>query len=136
MYPYSILAVDCEMCNLNVLKRTFRHEYDFYSASSSEDALIIMEDKHIDIVMADDCISDMTGMEFLTRIRQRHSDTIRIILTTYIDKQVLADAMDMGYIHGYIEKPWRPEEIKAIVRETLKAYGHTGINSEYAQEVF
>ena len=120
MASYGILAVDCEVCNLNALERTFRRGYHFFSATNSEDALAILEQNDIALIISDHRTPGMDGVEFLKRASQKHPDTIRMILTAYIEERLLLNAMDMGYIYKCIAKPWKPEEVKAIVETALK----------------
>lgn len=129
MKQYSILAVDSEVCNLNALKRTFRREYGFFSTVNREDALAVMEDRHIDIVIAYDLLSGMTGVELMEEITQKHPDTVRIIFAAYFDKG-FTDAINMGYIHRYILMPWSPDEVKAIVRQEIEAHEITRATRE------
>jgi CheY-like chemotaxis protein len=124
---YNILVVDDEVANinalertLNALKRTFGHEYHIFSATSGEDALAIMEQNDIGFIIADQRMPGMTGVEFLERTLQEYPDTIRIILTAYTDEKLLMDAINRVHVHGYISKPWEPEEILAILREGLR----------------
>ena len=116
---YNILIVDDEVVNLNALKRTFRKEYNVFSAISAEDAMSIMEQNDIDLIIADDNVLGITGLELLEKTSQEYPDTIRIILTTRADQKLIIDAIDIGYVHGYITKPWEPEEAKAIIKEWL-----------------
>ena len=120
MFPvelYNILVVDDEVSNLNALARTFRSEYDVFLATSGKDALNIMKQKHIDFIIADHRMPGMTGIELLEEVRRKYPGTIRIILTAYTDENLLMDAISMGHVHSYITKPWKPEEIKFIVRQ-------------------
>jgi CheY-like chemotaxis protein len=121
---YNILVVDDEVNNLNALERTFRREYNVFSATRGEDALSIMEQNDIVIIITDQRMPGMTGVELLEKTAQKYPDTVRIILTAYTDAdgKLLMDAVSMGYVHSYIAKPWEPEEVKAAVRESIEAY--------------
>jgi signal transduction histidine kinase len=116
MSTYNILLVDDEVSNLNALERTLKREYGIFSATNGKDALSIMEQNHIDLIIADHRMPGMTGVEFLEKAWRRHPDTIRIILTAYTDQKLLMDAVNTVHAHGYLTKPWDPEEIKAIIR--------------------
>ena len=125
MNSHNILVVDDEMVSLNALERTFRREYNVFSATNGKDALSIMEQNDIALVITDHRMPGMTGVEFLEKTSRRHPNTIRIILTGYMDDKPVMDAVSTGYVHDCIGKPWEPEKMKAIVREGIEAYKAT-----------
>ncbi len=124
MASYNILLVDDELQSLRALARTLRREYSLFTTSNGEEALSIMEQNEIALIITDQRMPDMTGIELLAKIRQKHPNTIRMILTAYaaIDKKLLVDAINVGNVFGYLTKPWEPEEIRAIVREGIETY--------------
>ena len=122
MYLYNILVVDDEECNLRSLKRTFRREYNVFSAVNGNDALNIMEENDIALVITDNNMPGMTGPELLAKTSLKCPNAIRIILTGYTDEKAIKTAINKGQIHRYIAKPWEPEEIKSVVRQGIAAY--------------
>jgi CheY-like chemotaxis protein len=124
MDTYSMLIVDDEVINLSALKRTFRGQYSIFSATNGEDALSLMEQNDITIIIADNRMPGITGIQLLEMFARKYPDTIRIILTAYadVDQQLLMDAVSMGYVHSYITKPWEPEEMQVVVREGIESY--------------
>jgi len=130
---HNILVIDDEVNNLRALERTFRHEYNVFSADSGENALSIMEQNDIAVIIADHDMPGMTGVEFLEKTWQKHPDTIRIILTERSDEKLLMDAINMGHVYSYIIKPWEPEEIKAIVKGGIEAYEKTRVSRESSE---
>ena len=130
MDTYNILIVDDEVSNLNALERTFRHEYNVSSATSGKDALVIMDQKDISLIVADHRMPGMTGVEFLERTLTKYPDTIRMILTAYSNEELLMDAINTGHVYSYINKPWESEEIKTVIKNGLKAYEITRTSRE------
>jgi len=116
---HNILVVDDDMSNLNALKRALRREYNVFLATNGQDALSIMEQNDIDLIIADHRMPGMTGMELLEKILQKHPDIIRIVLTAYADERLFMDAINIVHAHGLISKPWEPEEIKAIAKKWI-----------------
>jgi signal transduction histidine kinase len=114
---YNILVVDDEVSSLNALERALRREYTVFSATSGEDALAIMEERHIDLIIADYRMPGMTGVELVEKALEKYPNTIRVILTAYTNENLLMDAINMIRVHGYLAKPWEPEEIKALIRK-------------------
>lgn len=127
---YNILVVDDEEGSLNALERTLRDDYNVFLARNGEEALAIMEENDIALIIADHRMPGMTGVEFLEKTLQKYPDAIRVILTAYTDEKVLMDAINMGRVYSYATKPWEPKEIKAIVREGLEAYEVTRSSRE------
>ena len=125
MSLHSILVVDDERVILNTLKRTFRREYNVFSALNGEDALCIMERNDIALIIADHLMPDMTGTELLKKTSQRYPNTIRIILSAYPDEKPFMDAVNTGHVHRYITKPWELEEVESAVREEIQTYETT-----------
>jgi class 3 adenylate cyclase/CheY-like chemotaxis protein len=117
--PHNILIVDDEVSNLNALERAFRDDYNVFSVTNGKDALAIMEEKDMALIIADHRMPGMTGVEFLEKASQEYPDTTRILLTAYTDEKLLMDAINMGHVHSYITKPWELDEIRSIVAEHL-----------------
>jgi CheY-like chemotaxis protein len=122
---YNILLVDDEVSSLNALRRTLRREYNIFTATNGEDALAIMEQNDIAVIIADHLMPGMTGVEFLERASQKYPETVRILLTGYDKKEVLMDAINTGHVNSYIAKPWEPGELISIVREGIEVYERT-----------
>ncbi len=122
MDPYSILIVDDEIGNLNALERAFRREYNVFSATNGEDALSIVEQNNIALIVTDHYMPGMTGVEFLEKTRQNYPNIIRIMLTAYSDERTLTDAINRGHVYSFITKPWDPSEVKDVVKQGLEAY--------------
>ena len=125
---YNILVVDDEVANLSALERTLRalkqtfgHDYNIFSATNGKDALEIMAKHDVGFIIADQRMPGMTGVEFLEKTLVLYPDTVRIMLTAYTDEQLLMDAINKVHVHGYISKPWEPEEILALLREGLES---------------
>ena len=122
MNTHNILAIDDEVSNLDALEQVFNPEYNVFSATNGEDALTIMEQKDIALVLADQRMPGMTGVELMEKTWQKYPDITRIILTGYADERVLMDSINMGHVYGFITKPWEIKEIVETVREGIEVY--------------
>jgi response regulator RpfG family c-di-GMP phosphodiesterase len=113
----SILYVDDEENNLISFKATFRLKYNVFIAISGADAIDILEKNLIHVIITDQRMPNMTGVEFLEKVIEKFTDPIRILLTGYTDMNAVVDAINKGKIFHYLTKPWNEEELdKTIAR--------------------
>lgn len=118
----SILYVDDEMNNLISFKATFRVKYRVFTAISGNDALKILEQEKIHIIVTDQRMPEMTGVEFLERVLEKYTDPIRILLTGYADMSAVIDAVNKGKIFHYLTKPWNEEELSATIERAYEVF--------------
>lgn len=119
---HDILVVDDEVDNLDLLKRTFRREYNVFTANSAMDALKILETREFAVIISDQRMPEMTGVELFQKASERYPQTIRILLTGYTDINALVDAINMGHVYRYVTKPWSREEIVMTVKRAVEHY--------------
>jgi len=119
---YRILAVDDEPANLHLLRRTFRQDYEVELAESGAAALEILRQHPVDIIITDQRMPGMSGVDLLVESRLIYPDAVRMILTAYTDVKDIIDSINKGYIYRYILKPWSPEDLKVTVTRALDHY--------------
>lgn len=117
-----ILYVDDEEHNLFSFKSVFRIKYQVYTAISGEEALKIMAEKPIDIIITDQRMPNMTGVEFLEQVIEKFPDPMRILLTGYTDMNAVVDAVNKGKIFHYLTKPWNEEELDKTISQAYSVY--------------
>lgn len=115
-----VLYVDDEENNLISFKATFRLKYKVFTALSGDEALKILEAQQVHIIITDQRMPNMTGIEFLEKVLDKHTDPIRILLTGYADMGALVEAVNKGQIFHYLTKPWSEEELEQTIE---RAYG-------------
>lgn len=123
---HSILCVDDEVDNVDSLERLFRKKYQVFKATSGREALRILEDNDISLILTDQRMPGMTGVELLARSLESHPDAVRILLTGYTDIESVISAINAGHVYRYVTKPWDPVDLanavdKAIERHELSA---------------
>ncbi len=118
----NILYVDDEINNLMSFKATFRLKYKVLTAASGSDALEVLAKNDIDIVITDQRMPGMTGVEFLEQVRAANPDLMRILLTGYTDVGALIDAVNKGKIFHYLSKPWSEEELDNTIQRAFTEY--------------
>lgn len=118
-----LMVVDDESDNLDLLYRTFRRDFQVFKAESALKALQILEQEgEMCIIISDQRMPKMSGIEFLSRTVEQFPDTIRIVLTGYTDVEDLVSAINTGKVFKYITKPWNPDELKTVVQQAAETY--------------
>lgn len=118
----SVLYVDDEENNLISFKATFRLKYKIYTALSGMDAMQIVEQHPIDIIITDQRMPQMTGVEFLEEVIKVNPDPMRILLTGYADMSAVVDAVNKGKIFHYLSKPWSEQELDETIQKAYEVF--------------
>ncbi|MEL6590672.1 MAG: histidine kinase, partial [Bacteroidota bacterium] len=122
MKKYRILYVDDESDNLFAFKAVFRRSYEIHTALNGNEALEMAENMHFDLVISDQRMPVMTGVELLGQLKERFPNTLRMVMTGYSDLQSIIDAINQGQIYHYISKPWKADELKLVLDKALETY--------------
>lgn len=131
-----ILCVDDEPNVLNALKRLFLDEdYTILIAPSGQDGLKILEQEHVQLVISDYRMPVMNGVEFLSKVRNKWPDTVRIVLSGYADAASIVAAINEGQIYKFIPKPWNDDELKITISTAIERYFLFKKNLELAEEL-
>ncbi len=117
-----ILYVDDEENNLISFKATFRLKYNIMIAVSADAAMKILETKPVEIIITDQRMPNMTGIEFLEKVIEKYPDPIRILLTGYADMNAVIDAVNKGKIYHYLSKPWSEQELEETIKKAFEVY--------------
>ncbi|WP_088278843.1 response regulator [Ideonella sp. A 288] len=112
-----VLFVDDEERIVNLLRIMFRANFEVFTATSGDAALKIIDAHDIQVVVSDQRMPGMTGIELLSAVRQRSPATMRILLTGYSDLAAIVGSVNDGEVFRFANKPWNNEEIKATVAE-------------------
>jgi len=118
---YQVLFVDDEPRVTSALKAIFRREYDVYIANSGAEALKVLARHKIDVILSDQRMPGMLGNELLAKVTKAFPQTMRILLTGFMDKQAIVDSINDGEIYRFINKPWRNDDIREVVAEAALA---------------
>ena len=120
--PINILYVDDEVHNLKAFQATFRRSFTIFLAESAEEALVILKQQDIHIIITDQRMPVMTGIEFLESILTDFPDPIRFLLTGYSDLNAVIDAINIGQVYLYATKPWSEEELKNNIIRAFEVF--------------
>jgi DNA-binding NtrC family response regulator len=119
-----ILFVDDEIKILKSLKRLFRDtEYEIVTTESPQEALEIMKEKEIGLVVSDMRMPAMDGYEFLTKVKEINPNLPRIILSGYSDKGILLKALEENVAMAYLLKPWKNDELVEVMKDIFRGKG-------------
>ncbi len=118
----SILYIDDEHINLLAFRANFRREYEVFTAVSGIEGKALIEQNDIKIVVADQRMPKMTGIQFFEWIKEDHPNTIRILLTGFTDVSAVVDAINKGQVYSYISKPWDEEELRGTFEKAFKEH--------------
>jgi sigma-B regulation protein RsbU (phosphoserine phosphatase) len=117
-----ILYIDDEEDNLTVFYSTFRRHYEVHLAHSGREGLELMQKHQIQVVIADQRMPEMTGIEFLEKIIPEYPDCIRMVLTGFSDVEAIIQAINKGRVYRYITKPWNKDGLKITIDQALETY--------------
>ncbi|APW38071.1 hypothetical protein RD110_13430 [Rhodoferax koreense] len=132
----TLLVVDDEENIVAALRRLLRAEgWLVLSASSAEQALQLLARHEVDVILSDQRMPGMTGVELLRRARQLYPDTIRLVLSGYTELQSITDAINEGAIYKFLAKPWDDEQLRAHLREAFALKEMTDQNHHLKQEL-
>lgn len=119
---YNLLIIDDEVEITKALTRQFRKEYNVFSANNAEDGFLIMEKEKIQVVLSDQRMPGLTGIDFFSRIKDKYPDALKLILTGYTDIEAVIGAINEGQVFRYVTKPWNPDELDSIIKEAFEKY--------------
>ena len=115
-----LMVVDDERDNLDLLYRTFRREFQVFRADGAMRALEILEaEGEMAIIISDQSMPEMSGLQLLGKTSDTFPDTVRILLTGYSEDALDGEAEN---VFKCISKPWHPEELKAVIKEAAEIY--------------
>jgi signal transduction histidine kinase/CheY-like chemotaxis protein len=122
MEKEKILYIDDEIENLEGFEFTFMNNYEIFTAQNASKGLKILEENSIKVVICDQRMPEITGVDLLKIIKEKFPDSVRIILTAYADLENAVDAINKGEIFRYLSKPWNKNDLKATIENALETY--------------
>jgi response regulator RpfG family c-di-GMP phosphodiesterase len=136
MSEKTVLCVDDENHILQSLKRLLRREgYRLLTAASGREGLEMLQIETVQLVISDQRMPEMTGVEFLEKVKERHPDVVRVVLSGYADAALIVDAVNEGGIYRFLTKPWNDEDLKIAIRQCLAHYDIMTQNQEMTEQI-
>ncbi len=125
-----VLYVDDESVNLTAFKASFRRDFEVFVALSGPEAMEILEKQDMEVIITDQRMPEMSGVEFLEKVIPLHPEPIRILLTGYTDIQAVIDAINKGQVYHYITKPWDESQLRNIIHKAYEVFALRRENKE------
>jgi response regulator RpfG family c-di-GMP phosphodiesterase len=119
---HPILLVDDEPEILFSLQGLLRREFELFTANSGKEALEILAQHPIHVVMTDQRMPELTGAELVGRIKEEYPNAIRIVFTGYADIKAVIECINRGGLYRYITKPWDPDELVEVLHQAAAQY--------------
>ncbi|MBX2843360.1 MAG: response regulator [Flammeovirgaceae bacterium] len=119
---YNILYLDDEESNLRIFRAAFKQFFKIFIAKSGMEGLEVLKENEIHLIITDQRMPKMTGVEFLEKILHEYPEPVRIILTGFSDIEDIIRALNKCGIYRYIVKPWNREEMKLTIDKALETY--------------
>jgi serine phosphatase RsbU (regulator of sigma subunit) len=132
---FNILYLDDEASNLRVFRATFKKFYNVFTAENTQEAFEVLEQNDIHLVVSDQRMPEMTGVQFLEIVAKKYPDIIRIILTAYADTQDIIYAVNRVGIFRFLTKPWDEEDVRAALDNGLERYALKAENLQLLDEL-
>lgn len=117
---HTLLCVDDELDNVDALERLFRRTYKVLKATSGLEALDLLKQEPVSIIISDQRMPHMSGVQFLSESRAYAPDAIRILLTGYTDIESVIEAVNTGEVYRYMTKPWDPVDLTNTVQKAIE----------------
>src|SRR4051794_6959945 len=119
---YTVLAVDDEPDNLNVIRYSFKRSHPLLFAKSGAEAMTLLEKHPVAAIVSDQRMPAMTGLELLGKARQVRPDTVGVLLTAYGDVPMLAQAINSGLVYRYVQKPFEAADLGSAIRQAVERH--------------
>src|SRR5438105_13114286 len=119
---YKIMIVDDESVNLRTLERLFRRDHQVLLGQSAAEALTLLEQHVVALLIADQRRPEMTGIELMKKTVALRPHMVKILLTGYTDVGALIEAINCGLVYRYLTKPWNNDDLRITVGRALEHY--------------
>ncbi|WZO97737.1 response regulator [Isosphaeraceae bacterium EP7] len=130
---HTLLVVDDEPDVCDSVHNLLRREFRVLTANDAREGVRIMQEEEVHIIMTDQRMPRVTGVELLKLIKAGHPKAVRMLFTGFADLESIIDAINQGHIYQFLKKPWQPEELIDAVRQAAAEYDRLVCNGEQGQ---
>jgi len=115
-----VLFVDDEQRVLNSMRVMFKREYNLHLTTSGKEALDLVKSTQVDVVVSDQRMPEMEGVDLLERIKESSPRSVRILLTGYADLDAIEGSINRGEVFRFLTKPCSPEDLRETIRQAVE----------------
>jgi response regulator RpfG family c-di-GMP phosphodiesterase len=119
---YTLLIVDDEPDVCDSVHDLLRREFRVLKAHSGQEGFRLMQEEEVHIIMTDQRMPQVSGVELLTKVKARNPQAVRMLFTGYADLESIIAAINQGHVYQFLKKPWQPEELADAVRQAAVEY--------------
>jgi DNA-binding NtrC family response regulator len=119
---HCLLIIDDEPNVCDSVHDLLRREFRVLKAHSAQEGYQIMQEEEVHIIMSDQRMPQVTGVELLAKVKSKYPQAVRMLFTGFADLESIIAAINQGHIFGFLKKPWQPEELEAAVRQAAAEY--------------
>jgi two-component system response regulator AtoC len=132
---FPVVVVDDEEDNLDAFRFAFRKSFQLHYALGGQAGLELLDRVDAAVVVSDQRMPQMSGIEFLRRVKEKRPDAIGLLLTAYADIPVLVEAINSGAVERYVQKPWDSKELAAILRQGIRSFATVRENKKLREQL-
>ncbi len=132
---HTLLVVDDEADVGDSVHDLLRREFKVLRARNADEGLKLMRENEVHIIMTDQRMPKVTGVELLRSIRAGHPQAIRMLFTGYADLDSVIAAINQGHIFKFLKKPWQPEDLEQAVHEAAAEYDRLVENADMMERL-
>lgn len=127
---HCLLIVDDEPNVCDSVHDLLRREFRVLKAHSADEGYRIMQEEEVHIIMSDQRMPQITGVELLTKVKSRYPQAIRMLFTGFADLESIVAAINQGHVFQFLKKPWQPEELESAVRQAANEFERLSLAAE------
>ena len=127
---HCLLIVDDEPNVCDSVHDLLRREFRVLKANSAEEGYQLMQEEEVHIVMSDQRMPQISGVELLTKVKSRYPHAIRMLFTGFADVESIIAAINQGHVFQFLKKPWQPEELETAVRQAAAEFDRLSQTAE------
>ena len=132
---HTLLVIDDEMDVCDSVHDLLRREFRVLKARSADEGMQLLANNEVHIIMTDQRMPKVTGVELLTRAFRGNPQAIRMLFTGYADLESIIQAINQGHIFKFLKKPWQPDELEHAVREAAAEYDRLVAQAEMMEHL-
>jgi response regulator RpfG family c-di-GMP phosphodiesterase len=132
---YTLLIVDDEPDVCDSVHDLLRREFRVLKANSGQEGYRLMQEEEVHIIMTDQRMPQVSGVELLTRVKAKNPQAVRMLFTGYADLESIIAAINQGHVYQFLKKPWQPEELLEAVRQAAVEYERLILDADHGERL-